>query len=111
MKKLLVLVLLLCSFSAQAGSVQDWNNEFMRLNGIPHSKGMDLSAASTKEYFMAISRNGGYKLPDLSLLPPPRPSPVVAPVPAQPNPSISQNATAKQLIKTILDAAAALDKL
>jgi hypothetical protein len=65
---------------------------------------MDLSAASTREYFMAISRNGGYKMPVE-----PSATPVVTP-PA-PAPTLPQNATAKQLIKTIIDAAAALDKL
>jgi len=85
-------------------STLQWNTEFKRLNGIPPSKGMDLSAASTREYFMAISRNGGYKMPVE-----PSATPVVTPpVPA---PTILQNATAKQLIKIIMDAAAALDKL
>ena len=83
----------------------EWNTEFKRLNGIPPSK-MNLSAASTKEYFMTISRNGGYKLP-VEPSATPAPAPVIAPA----NPSVPQNATAKQLIKTIMDAAAALDKL
>ena len=98
----------------------EWNTEFKRLNGIPPSK-MNLGAASTKEYFMTISRNGGYKLPA-------EPSATPVPIPAISgnaggypiSPTISggagslyppQNATAKQLIKTIIDAAAALDKL
>jgi hypothetical protein len=103
-------------------STLEWNTEFKRLNGIPPSKGMDLSAASTREYFMAISRNGGYKMPV-------EPSATPAPIPTISgnaggypiSPTISggagslypppQNATAKQLIKTIIDAAAALDKL
>ena len=85
-------------------STLEWNKEFMRLNGIPSSK-MDLSAPSTKEYFMTISRNGGYKLPaEPTATPAPVPKPSVAP-------TVPQNATAKQLIKTILDAAAALDKI
>ena len=83
-------------------TILEWNKEFMRLNGIPPSR-MDLSAPSTKEYFVVISRNGGYKLPVETAA---TPAPTVTP-----SPSVSQNATAKQLIKTIIDAAAALDKL
>ena len=101
-KKLLFAVLLLCSFAAQAGATQDWNNEFMRLNNIPKSK-MNNDENMT-QYFKIISQSGGYKLPG-----------AIAPVAVlkQPVPAVSvpQNATAKQLIKTIIDAAAALDKL
>ena len=100
-KKLLFAVLLLCSFAAQAGSTQDWNNEFMRLNNIPKSK-MNNDENMTA-YFKIISQGGGYKLPGaiapVAVLKPPIPTP------------IPQNATAKQLIKTIIDAAAALDRL
>jgi hypothetical protein len=89
----------------------EWNTEFKRLNGIPPSR-MDLSAESTREYFKTISRNRGYKLPVETPAPvPPNPPPNPAPAPPNPPPVPVLNATAKQLIKTIMDAAAALDKI
>jgi hypothetical protein len=77
-------------------AIQAWNNEFMRLNGIPPSR-MSNNAAMM-EYFKTISRNGGYKLP-----PPIGAAPVVKPTPPTPPASVAVALAAAREVVRLLE--------
>lgn len=82
-------------------AIQAWNNEFMRLNGIPPSR--MANNESMMDYFKTISRNGGYRLPPpLNAAPAPAPAPAV-PAPIKP-PSVATALAAAREVVRLLEA-------
>jgi hypothetical protein len=78
-------------------AIQAWNNEFMRLNGIPPSR--MANNESMMDYFKTISRNGGYKLPSpLNAAPAP-----TVPTPIKP-PSVATALAAAREVVRLLEA-------
>ena len=76
-------------------AIQAWNNEFMRLNGIPPSR--MANNESMMDYFKTISRNGGYKLP-----PPLNAAPAPAvPAPIKPPSVVTALAAAREVVRLL----------